>query len=291
MAAIADLAGKIPADGVQQPRRRPSHIGLWLALLAIIVGLIIPTERYLTPQDGFGYFLGILGGSMMLSLLIYPLRKRMPSLAVIGSVRAWFKAHMILGVLGPIAILYHSNFSLGATNSNVALACMLIVAGSGLIGRYLYTRIHHGLYGQRATLRELTSDAENLRQHSGALKILPGLMDEVERAERHICEPSPLVIRPILAAIRQHRETRRLMRLVRDAVAMAATRSPVLDQQRQRFTLAARTYVDSRLMAARRVAEFEASERLFAAWHVLHLPMFLMLVIVGFVHVIAVNVY
>jgi hypothetical protein len=181
--------------------------------------------------------------------------------------------------------------ALGATNSNVALACMLIVAGSGLIGRYLYTRIHHGLYGQRATLRELTADAENLRQHSGALKILPGLMDEVERAERHICEPSPLVIRPILAAMRQYRETRRLTRLVRDAVAMAATRSPVLDQQRQRFTLAARTYVDSRLMAARRVAEFEASERLFAAWHLLHLPMFLMLVIVGFVHVIAVNVY
>jgi hypothetical protein len=44
-------------------------------------------------------------------------------------------------------------------------------------------------------------------------------------------------------------------------------------------------------MAARRVAEFEACERLFAAWHVLHLPLFVMLVIVGIVHVIAVHVY
>jgi len=198
---------------------------------------------------------------------------------------------MVLGILGPLAILYHSNFSLGATNSNVALVCMLIVSGSGLVGRYLYARIHHGLYGRRATLRELASDAENLRQHSGALSLLPGLMDEVERAERHIAEPAPLVVRPLLAAMRQRSETRRLSRLVRNAVAMAATRSPVLHQQHSRFTQVANSYVASRLMAARRVAEFEASERLFSVWHVLHLPMFMMLVIVGVVHVIAVHVY
>ena len=291
MAATSEAASRPATAEIRLPRLRASHIGLWLALLAIVAGFLIPTERYLNPQDGFGYFLGILGGSMMLSLLIYPLRKRMPAIAVIGSVGAWFRIHMVLGILGPLAILYHSNFSLGATNSNVALLCMLTVAGSGLIGRYLYTRIHHGLYGRRATLRELAAEAESLRQHSGALSLLPGLMDEVERAERHIAEPASLVIRPFIAAVRQRSETRRVARLVRNAVAMAATRSPVLRQQHERFTQVAIGYVTSRLMAARRVAEFEASERLFAAWHVLHLPLFVMLVIVGVVHVIAVNVY
>ena len=291
MAAVIEIATEAAAGELQQRRRRPSHIGLWLALVSVIAGLVVPTERYLTPQNGFGYLLGILGGSMMIALLIYPLRKRVPALAVIGSVRLWFRIHMVLGILGPLAILYHSNFSLGATNSNVALVCMLIVAGSGLIGRYLYTRIHHGLYGRRATMRELVSDAESLRQHSGALRLLPGLMDEVERGERHIAEPVPLLIRPFLAAIRQRRETRRVMRLVRNAVAMAATRSAALREQRERFTQVASGYVTSRLMAARRVAEFEASERLFAGWHVLHLPLFVMLVIVGVVHVIAVHVY
>jgi len=291
MAAMIEVMANPVATGLRRPRLRSSHIGLWLALAAVIAGYVVPTELYLSPQDGFGYGLGILGGSMMLALLIYPLRKRMPSLAVIGSVKLWFRIHMVLGILGPLAILYHSNFSLGATNSNVALVCMLIVSGSGLVGRYLYARIHHGLYGRRATLRELASDAENLRQHSGALSLLPGLMDEVERAERHIAEPAPLVVRPLLAAMRQRSETRRLSRLVRNAVAMAATRSPVLHQQHSRFTQVANSYVASRLMAARRVAEFEASERLFSVWHVLHLPMFMMLVIVGVVHVIAVHVY
>jgi hypothetical protein len=198
---------------------------------------------------------------------------------------------MVLGILGPLAILYHANFSLGATNSNVALACMLLVAGSGLVGRYLYARIHHGLYGRKATLRELSGDAEKLRSHSGALKIMPGLMNEVEHAERHIAEPAPLVIRPVLAALREKRETRRIFRLVGNAVAMAATRSPVLRQERERFTKAATGYVGLRLGAARRVAEFEACERLFAVWHVLHMPLFVVLVIVGVVHVIAVHVY
>ena len=291
MAAVIEVAAGPAVAGARRSVARSSHIGLWLALAAVIAGYVIPTEVYLTPQDGFGYTLGIVGGSMMLALLIYPLRKRMPSLAFIGSVKLWFRIHMVLGIVGPLAILYHSNFSLGATNSNVALVCMLIVSSSGLVGRYLYTRIHHGLYGRQATLRELAGDVESLREHSGALKMLPGLMNEVELAEQHIAAPATMVIRPLLAALRQRSETRRLERLVQNAVAMAATRSPVLREQGEHFARVANGYVGSRLMAARRVAEFEASERLFAAWHILHLPLFFMLVIVGIVHVIAVHVY
>ena len=269
----------------------PSHLGLWLALAAVVAGFVIPTERYLTPQHGVGYVLGIVGGSLMLSLLIYPLRKRMPRLAFVGSVGFWFKTHMVFGVIGPLAIFYHSNFSLGATNSNVALFCMIVVSSSGLFGRYLYSRIHHGLYGRRATLRELALDADKLRQHSGALRLLPGLMDRVAQSEQLIGAPMPLVVRPFVAAWRQRRENRRIKRLVRDAVSIVATRSRVVNWQRDRLTLAASRYVEARLMAARRVAEFEASERLFAAWHILHLPLFFMLVIFGVVHVIAVHVY
>lgn len=291
MAARAETVATDLARTPANWKPKASHVGLWLALAAIVAGLLLPTQRYITPQDGFGYWLGIVGGSFMLALLIYPMRKRMPRLAVIGSVRFWFRTHMVLGVVGPLAILYHANFSLGATNSNVALACMLIVAGSGLVGRFLYARIHHGLYGQKATLRELAADADNLRNHSGALKVLPGLMDEVERAEREIGRPAPMIVRPVLAGIRERREARRIRRLVRDAVAMAATRSATLQQERARFTRTASDYVSARLRAARRIAEFEASERLFAIWHVLHMPLFVVLVIVGVVHVIAVHVY
>ncbi len=287
MAAVIQTAMAPP----ERRRIGRSHVGLTLALLAVIAGLALPTERYLAPRYGIGYSLGIVGGLMMLALLIYPLRKRKPSLAFLGSIRGWFRVHMVLGVIGPLAILYHANFSLGATNSNVALACMLIVASSGLVGRYLYTRIHHGLYGRRATLKDLSTDAERLRVHSGALGMLPGLMEKVAEAEQRIGRPSNLLVRPVVAAWRQGVELRRMKRLIQNTVGIAAERSRVIRGQRERLTGAASRYVFTRLVAARRVAEFEASERLFAAWHVLHLPLFVMLVIVGIVHVFAVHVY
>jgi hypothetical protein len=294
MAAVLESTGGAEAVAQNGERRsglRLSHLGLWSSLLAVLAGFALPLNAYLSPRFGIGYGLGIAGGLMMLGTLIYPVRKRKPSLAVIGSVRFWFRAHMVFGIVGPIAVLYHSNFSLGATNSNVALACMLLVAGSGLVGRYLYARIHYGLYGRRATLRELSGDAENLRQHTGALRLLPGLIAAVEAAEQHIARPAPLFIRPMLAAVRQRRELRRLSKAVNGAIAMAATRSRVVRWQRQRFTQTTIAYVAARLVAARRVAEFEASERLFATWHVLHVPLLVMLVIVGIIHVVAVHVY
>src|SRR5260221_6750738 len=98
----------------------------------------------------------------MLALLIYPARKRMPSLAALGTPRAWFKIHMVMGVVGPLCILYHSVYRLGAANSNVALISMLIVARSGLIARYLYGRIHHRLYGRADTLKQLRQDGSRL---------------------------------------------------------------------------------------------------------------------------------
>ena len=53
----------------------------------------------------------------------------------------------------------------------------------------------------------------------------------------------------------------------------------------------ARLYADRRLDAGRRVAEYRLYARLFSLWHVLHIPLFFMLLIAGIVHVIAVNVY
>jgi hypothetical protein len=43
--------------------------------------------------------------------------------------------------------------------------------------------------------------------------------------------------------------------------------------------------------AVNKAARFSVYERLFALWHVLHLPMFFLLVFAGVIHVIAVHLY
>ncbi|MBV8851875.1 MAG: hypothetical protein JOY91_00680, partial [Sinobacteraceae bacterium] len=153
--------------------------------LLLYVGFTFPTERYITPRRGLGYALGIIGGSLMLLLLVYSARKRFRWLRFLGPTVGWFRTHMLLGVLGPLCILYHANFNLGAANSNVALFSMLAVSGSGLIGRYIYAHIHHGLYGSKLTLRELQQNAAKLRSSSDAFVFLPELMSRLEAAEAH----------------------------------------------------------------------------------------------------------
>ncbi|MCB2092768.1 MAG: hypothetical protein KDF58_15080, partial [Alphaproteobacteria bacterium] len=121
----------------------PYGFGL-IVLSALFIGYRLSEYDYYSAEEGIGYMLGIIGGTMMLALLLYPLRKRIKFLRVIGSVKVWFGFHMVLGILGPLLILFHANFRLESTNSNVALFSMLIVSGSGVIGRYIYTKIHHG---------------------------------------------------------------------------------------------------------------------------------------------------
>jgi hypothetical protein len=248
---------------------------------------------YLSPESGLGYALGILGGSMMLLLIVYPLRKRIRALRFLGSVPRWFRAHMLLGIGGPLCILLHANFSFGATNSNVALVCMLIVAGSGVVGRYFYAKIHHGLYGHRATLSELQAKADAIKAHEAALPMLPELISRIEREEQGLIRSGGgmIVVSPLIIAVRSFSARLYLAKYVRQAIRAAASRSATIAAQSARIEKAALEYAGRRLRASRQVAEFRVYERLFSLWHVLHLPLFFMLLAAGIVHVIAVHVY
>lgn len=274
----------------------PAGVFAVLAAIALYVGWRFPTQRYITPERGIGYSLGIIGGSLMLLLLLYSARKHFRWLSFLGSVARWFRFHMVLGILGPLCILYHSNFSLGAANSNVALFCMLTVAGSGLIGRYIYSRIHFGLYGRKADLGELRDGADGLRALSGSVSFLPELVARLDRSERNLLATGPHLpvlglIKPAVVSIKTLGARWSLRRYVRKALRAAAATSPTIAAQKKRLRKVAAAYIDKRLVATRRVAEFQAYERLFSLWHALHLPLIFMLVIAAVVHIVAVNVY
>lgn len=297
MAAVANEVRRSAAESASTVEQRAPLITLthvWFALVAtvLIAGWFLPLDSYLSPRQGAGYILGIVGGSMMLLLLIYPLRKRVQSLRFIGDSRLWFQVHMALGLLGPLCILYHCLYRLGATNSNVALICMLVVSGSGVMGRYLYSRIHHGLYGRQATLAEFREEAERLRSEaSGAAKFLPELASRLEQSERRIGANVPMLPKPLTASLSYRIERIRLLGYVRAQLKAAGRSSQLIGEHAGQLEVAARRYVTNRLSAARRVAEFEACAKLFGLWHVLHIPLFFMLLFAGIVHVIAVHVY
>jgi hypothetical protein len=274
------------------PRFSSALLGLLAAAAILTVGWVIPLRDYITPRSGVGYWFGIIGGSLMLALLIYPARKRIQSLAVIGSPVMWFRFHMVLGVAGPLFILYHCCYRTGATNSNVALWSMIIVAGSGIVGRYLYSRIHNGLYGSKATADDLRRQASSLKMEgSGAGRLLPGFGPKLDAAEGRISMSIPLIPKASSSWTMWLIGRLQMRAFIRRTLKEAAANSLAISEHRTTLMAAAVRYSDARLGSARRVAEFHSCERLFSLWHILHLPLFGMLFVAGIVHVIAVNIY
>ncbi len=263
--------------------------------LLIIAGFFLPTERYISPRNGIGYVLGIIGGSLMLVLLLYPARKRLPWLGFMGSVKAWFTAHVVLGIVGPLFVLYHSNFSLGATNSNAALFAMLLVSGSGIIGRYCYIRIHDGLTDRRSSRNELQAAARELRTKVAGSSLVPNLLTQLDEAEERLLAcgqgTGSVLTKPLHVSAKMFIERWRLTRSATKELRAAASQSRVLAQQHRHFAKTLRRYVAKRLQATRDVAEFESYERLFSLWHLLHVPLFFILLVAGIVHVFAVHIY
>jgi hypothetical protein len=261
------------------PRRSRSR-GFQAFLLACAVlvawGASVRDENTLSPGFGPGYALGFVGTAFMLLLLSYSVRKRTRLGGAPGALRHWFSVHMMLGILGPVAILFHANFELGSMNSNVALVCMLLVAASGIVGRLIYPKIHHGLYGSRTSLRELRTEAASQRGELGsALAVAPqlgrGLADFESFAARDA--------EGLFVAVARYAGLR--------ARAVALERLVPAGEYATAARQALSTYVGS----VRRVAEFSVYERLFALWHAFHLPLCFLLFGAAIVHVIAAHLY
>lgn len=276
------------------------HIGTWAfyGLIASLLydGWVNRHDQVIHPETGVGYALGIVGGVMMLVMMLYPMRKRLRVMRRWGAVKHWFRMHMLFGVLGPCLILYHSNFSLGSLNSRVALFSMLLVAGSGLLGRYIYTRVHYSLYGNRATLLKLRTETDGIRQELNELLGDPAELNAaLEAYERRVVAPPRGVVQGAWRHLSIGLHSRWFGIVLRRRIAR------VLKQRQQaghldragyrRSRVLARHYIQDYLGRARKVAELGFYERLFSLWHVLHVPLFIMLVITGVVHVFAVHMY
>lgn len=251
---------------------------LWYFGIAAIIfmGWSVSDQRYLVAESGIGYWLGILGGTMMLLLLVYPLRKKKPKWRFLGSIKFWFRFHMFLGIIGPVLIIFHSGYQLGSLNGSVAFFSMLIVAGSGLVGRYLYRRIHHGLYGEKIRFEEFYHQGEDWQQQLTALKEkTAGLVDELQDLEKNLVNKHTGINRSLIFYISMRWKLSRLRNKVRKVLDSTDDRKKVLQ----------------RVWNLRSISNLGINEILFSYWHVLHLPLFIMLVISGLTHVAVVHFY
>ncbi|MFZ2308895.1 MAG: hypothetical protein WAW73_01160 [Rhodoferax sp.] len=284
-------AARLPA----RPLATDTMVYLVLVTLTWLVWQI-SRQGYFEAGDDVGYWLGVVGGVMMLLLFTYPLRKHFRFAHGWGRVKWWFLVHMLLGVGGPMLILLHSTFHVGSLNAAVALYSMLIVALSGVVGRFIYARVHRGLRGEEVSLKELQAyvvpEQEDVRSRLAFAPTVEARLRDFEQTELKARPGWLTYFRQVfLLPVKQLLVYRQCVAELQQPIRKLAAHSQWSADDLVRRERQARKLVRRYLTAVVKVAHFTAYEKLFSLWHVAHIPFVYLLVISAVVHVIAVHAY
>ena len=286
------------ADGVKRVGVGPKVA--WFAFFILVLAAWPVSQGWvIKPSSGIGYYFGYVGGVMMLLMLLYPIRKHAGWARNWGPLRYWFMLHMLFGIGGPTLVLFHSTFHVKSLNAGVALYSMLLVALSGIVGRFIYKRIHQGLYGRKSNVEDLQKAVDLSQRETdrvSAVAIAATGVDEKLKKFRDLAFEHDLGIatriwRFMTFDWRRYRLARRSKRELKLAITHLAKAQGWEKHEQNQHLQDAMMYVKRYLSSVQVAAQFLAYERLFRLWHILHTPFVWLLGISGIVHVIAVNMY
>jgi len=256
------------------------QIGLWIALAPLsavtLAGLPYyvlstagrvrsPLHDWFKPSGYVGQSAGILALVLFLFIWIYPLRKRIRFLAGLGSLRGWLDAHMLAGLTLPLLGAIHASWKFEGL-IGLGYLSMLVVCASGVVGRYIYTRIPRARDGLELTLEQIERERGRLVARIAAVTGLRP--DEVDR-DLVFDVPSGSGLGPLRTSA---------YLLTGDILRWRASR-----QLRRRWKRLASGFSRAELRQALRLARrqmalnhqrrmLESTQRLFRFWHVAHLP-------------------
>ena len=295
---LAHARSTTAAVAADSSRRRRWGDGVLYLLFASLVGMAWQISRMglIRPNDDLSYWIAVTGGLMMLTLFTYPLRKYVGFMRGMGKVKWWFWLHLFLGIAGPWLILVHSTFRIGSLNAGVALFSMGIVVASGVVGRFIYVRVHRGLNGEMTSLAELRqraglveSDARSRLHFAPEVEaaLLAFEQRELRADASWVTHLRQVAVLPLMQKLTYWRCVAELRRRLRKTASEMGWPDEALGRRERRSRRLVERYLD----AVVRVAQYTAYERVFALWHVAHLPFVYLLVISAVVHVVAVHAY
>ncbi|MHB8839784.1 MAG: hypothetical protein ACYC7F_12640, partial [Gemmatimonadaceae bacterium] len=161
----------MPAPLTDRPARRSPRVVL-AALSAPLVAVNVwgasyylaspasrarhPLHALLRPSGAVGQSAGIVAFAIFAFLWLYPLRKKWRWLAFTGSVGKWLDVHVAAALLLPLLLATHAAWRSDGV-IGLGLVAMLVVIASGIVGRYLYTRIPRTRSGVELTREEVAA--------------------------------------------------------------------------------------------------------------------------------------
>lgn len=301
---------RVPAPvraAVRDPaaKAKRSRVDLWrtvvlVAISAPLVAINVAGSRYylapqavrvrdelhpwLRPSGYVGQSAGIVALLIFVFLWLYPLRKKWKALAFTGSIGKWLDVHVTSALALPLLLAIHAAWHSDGV-IGLGLVAMMVVIASGVVGRYLYTRIPRAKSGVELTRDEVALQRRELVEH---LAETTGLdEDAVERAldleSDATGHENPLKVLWHLLTndLTRWRRTRALRRRW---AALAPGHRP-LSRKALREVVG---IADREISMAQQTRMLDATQRVFRYWHVAHRPFAVTALVAVVIHVVVV---
>ncbi|MSP58978.1 MAG: hypothetical protein EXR72_01325 [Myxococcales bacterium] len=286
-----------PVTGINKKAAPPAEVVLpaaYYALLLAEVAALVALAVLAPEQSGSGrysYLLGWAGTASMVLMHIYSLRRRLKAMRGLGRLRSWLHLHIFLGLQGALFVTYHSlHLHQAKSIQGLNILCVAIVVASGLFGRYLYALIPKSLAGDRLNAKQIEAELADLKGVGGHVPT-PEVAAAIAACEQDAPTLTGRV--PLLRILGEDLRARRALRQLERALADRQTQLLALHSEREdrekleAFVAATRR----RVMLARRLATFNAAERLFRGWTILHKPLTFILLGATILHVLGHYIY
>jgi len=236
-----------------------------------------PLHAWLKPSGPIGQTLGLIAVALFLFLWLYPLRRKLGARArFTGPISGWLDWHIGAGLLAPWAAATHAGWRFTGL-IGLGFGSMFIVYLSGIIGRYIYTRIPRRRDGIELTRDEMASERERLLFELTARTGLPPdevravLAREVESC--HGLGPLATIGRMVKDDFSRRRSARALARKMTHGSNGQPLRQ-VLQLVRREMAL------------SQQARMLDATHRLFTYWHIAHRPFAVTALIAVMAHIV-----
>jgi len=248
-------------------------------IVFVLSGVYIAYELLSEPAGGhpFGHSLGILGTLLMLMTeVLYSLRKRTRLLNWAGPVRVWLSFHIFTGIVGPFMVLMHTGLAFRGL-AGISMLLTVIVVGSGFIGRYLYTALPRSMAGAASSRREIIQEAQVIQKELIEFREQKSakINQVVDQFSRRTARRNP-VLTVFGRSFYQWQFRRRLRKTISQLEGMEKSQQQQLERLLARYR-----------ELSRQIEMMETAREMLRYWHILHIPFGLTLFFSVAIHITA----
>ncbi len=112
----------------------------------------------LRPGAGWGLMSGVAATLTIVANLLYLPRRSLKGSWIPGSLKAWMTSHLVTGTLALLLVAVHAGLRPRDTAGGYAFLMLMVLAATGVIGRYFYALVPRAANGREAMLEELQGE-------------------------------------------------------------------------------------------------------------------------------------